>query len=232
MKVIPCLTLCLSSNRVATNMTRFCQEPDEGSQFYFTQMQQSEIVQTKKDFCLMRVVGKYLDSACNLRMGAPKEVQTPGEFRCELCELSAPYTYYGQTPPNSTLIQLLEKAYVMKDPITPDKDKFLIVGFHCSLCTRAVCVVQYKQNKLYFCFIATLSKDMEKRWLLEKKGGKGGSFNPYCSPQQKDCSLFYSKSFCLPCVKENLNAFPLEIKEDMDKRKPQQKSCRKNGYKA
>ncbi|NXR23198.1 CDPF1 protein, partial [Cinclus mexicanus] len=84
---------------------------------------------------------------------------------------------------------LLEKAYVMKVPITPDKDKFLITGSHCSLCSRAVCV-------------------------------------------GTDCSLFYSKSFCLPCVKENLNTFPLEIKEDMDKRKPQQKSCKKNGYKA
>ncbi|KAM7055779.1 LOW QUALITY PROTEIN: cysteine-rich DPF motif domain-containing protein 1 [Acridotheres tristis] len=181
-------------------------------------------------------------------MGAPKEVQTPGEFRCELCELSAPYTYYGQTPPNSTSVVLLEKAYVMKDPITPDKDKFLIVGSHCSLCTRAVCVgklkVQRSKNlskaiekvriiSLYWlCFLLVLDPNMEKRWLLEKKGGKRGSFNPYCSPQQKDCSLFYSKSFCLPCVKENLNAFPLEIKEDMDKRKPQQKSCRKNGYKA
>ncbi|NXX66600.1 CDPF1 protein, partial [Spizella passerina] len=39
----------------------------------------------------------------------------------------------------------------------------------------------------------------------------------------QNCSLFYSKSFCLPCVKENLKAFPLEIQEDTDKRKPQQK---------
>ncbi|NXA70524.1 CDPF1 protein, partial [Mohoua ochrocephala] len=81
----------------------------------------------------------------------------------------------------------LEEAYVMKYPFTPDKDKFLIVGSRCSLCSRAVCV---------------------------------------------DCSLFYSKRFCLPCVKENLKAFPLEIQEDMDKRKRQQKSCKKNGYKA
>ncbi|KAF2979769.1 hypothetical protein EK904_012793, partial [Melospiza melodia maxima] len=46
-----------------------------------------------------------------------------------------------------------------------------------------------------------------------------------------NCSLFYSKSFCLPCVKENLKAFPLEIQEDMDKRKPQQKSCKKTDTK-
>lgn len=40
----------------------------------------------------------------------------------------------------------------------------------------------------------------------------------------QECSLFYSKRFCLPCVNENLKAFPSEIQEDMDKRKPQQKS--------
>ncbi|NXD02961.1 CDPF1 protein, partial [Certhia familiaris] len=75
---------------------------------------------------------------------------------------------------------LLEEACVMKDPFTPDKDKFLITGSHSSLCSRAACV-------------------------------------------GTDYSLFYSKSFRLPCVKENLKAFPLEIQEDMDKRKPQQK---------
>ncbi|NWZ03932.1 CDPF1 protein, partial [Loxia curvirostra] len=79
---------------------------------------------------------------------------------------------------------LLEEACVMKDPFTPDKDKFLIIRSHCSLCSRAVCV-------------------------------------------GTNCSLFYSKSFSLTCVKESLKAFPLEIQEDMDKRKPQQKSCKK-----
>ncbi|NXC08902.1 CDPF1 protein, partial [Orthonyx spaldingii] len=73
---------------------------------------------------------------------------------------------------------LLEESCVMKDPFTPDKNKFLIVGSHCS------CVVEQ-------CVLG--------------------------------CSLFYSKRFCLPCVKENLKAFPLEIQEDTDKRKSQQK---------
>ncbi|XP_053834048.1 cysteine-rich DPF motif domain-containing protein 1 isoform X2 [Vidua macroura] len=124
----------------------------------------------------------------SLKRDAPKEVQTPGEFKCELCELSALYTYYGQTSPNSHSIVLLEEAYVMKDSFTPDKDKFLIIRSHCSLCSRAVCV-------------------------------------------GTDCCLFYSKSFCLPCLKENLKAFPFEIQEDMDKRKPQQKSCKKTDTK-
>ncbi|NXK64096.1 CDPF1 protein, partial [Sylvietta virens] len=79
---------------------------------------------------------------------------------------------------------LLEGVYVMKDPFTPDKDKFLIAGSHCSLCSRAVCV-------------------------------------------GTDCSLFYSNSFCLPCVKENLKAFPLEIQEYMDKRNPSRNPAKK-----
>ncbi|NXA07460.1 CDPF1 protein, partial [Sapayoa aenigma] len=117
-------------------------------------------------------------------MDAPKEVQPAGEFECQLCGLTAPYMYYGPKPPNSGSVVLLEEAYVMKDPFTPDTDRFLILGSHCTLCGRSVCV-------------------------------------------GTDCSLFYSKRFCLPCVKANLKAFPLEIQEDMDKRKPQQKSCKK-----
>ncbi|XP_040553614.1 cysteine-rich DPF motif domain-containing protein 1 isoform X1 [Gallus gallus] len=78
------------------------------------------------------------------------------------------------------LIRILEDSYVMKDPFTPDKEKFLILGSLCSLCRRTVCV-------------------------------------------GAECSLFYTKRFCLPCVNENLQAFPLEIQEDMDKRKPQSK---------
>ncbi|NXD96710.1 CDPF1 protein, partial [Chaetorhynchus papuensis] len=116
-------------------------------------------------------------------MDAPKEVQTPGEFKCELWELSAPYTYYGQMPPNSHLIVLLEEAYIMKDPFTPDRISSSSLGL------IAVCVAE-------------------------------------------QCVLFYSKRFHLPCVKEKLKAFPLEIQEDVDKRKPQQKSCKKNGYEA
>ncbi|XP_055568543.1 cysteine-rich DPF motif domain-containing protein 1 isoform X1 [Falco cherrug] len=122
----------------------------------------------------------------SLKMDASKGVQPTGEFTCQLCGLTAPYIYYGQKPPNTRSIVLLEESYVMKDPFTPDKDKFLILGSHCSLCSRSVCV-------------------------------------------GTECSLFYSKRFCLPCVNENLKAFPLEIQEDMDKRKAQQKSfpCKK-----
>ncbi|XP_043390928.1 cysteine-rich DPF motif domain-containing protein 1 isoform X1 [Chelonia mydas] len=39
-----------------------------------------------------------------------------------------------------------------------------------------------------------------------------------------ECSLFYSKRFCLPCVNENLREFPLEIQQDLEKRKSHSKS--------
>ncbi|XP_057342269.1 cysteine-rich DPF motif domain-containing protein 1 isoform X2 [Manis pentadactyla] len=71
---------------------------------------------------------------------------------------------------------LLEESYVMKDPFTPDKDRFLILGSRCTLCSRLVCV-------------------------------------------GPECSLFYSKRFCLPCVQEHIDAFPQEIRQDLEKRK-------------
>lgn len=35
---------------------------------------------------------------------------------------------------------LLEESYVMKDPFSPDKQHFLILGSRCSACGRLVCV--------------------------------------------------------------------------------------------
>ncbi|XP_039719114.1 cysteine-rich DPF motif domain-containing protein 1-like [Pteropus medius] len=64
----------------------------------------------------------------------------------------------------------------MKDPFTSDKDRFLILGSRCSVCSRLVCV-------------------------------------------GPECSLFYSKRFCLPRVQENIAAFPQEIRQDLQKRK-------------
>nr|XP_045009362.1 cysteine-rich DPF motif domain-containing protein 1 isoform X2 [Jaculus jaculus] len=94
-----------------------------------------------------------------------------GMFECQLCTLSAPYSYVGQKPPNTQAIVLLEESYVMKDPFSPDKAKFLVLGARCSVCRRL------------------------------------------------ECSLFYSKRFCLPCVQENISAFPQEIRQDVEKRR-------------
>ncbi|XP_053318758.1 cysteine-rich DPF motif domain-containing protein 1 [Spea bombifrons] len=107
--------------------------------------------------------------------------QPKGIFECELCRLCIPYTYFGQKPPNTRSVILLEECFVTKDPFTPDKEKFLILGSHCSLCKQVVCV-------------------------------------------GTECSLFYSKRFCLPCVIKHKGEFPQEIQLDVEKRKAQPKS--------
>uniref|UniRef100_A0A3B5JWM7 Cysteine-rich DPF motif domain-containing protein 1 n=1 Tax=Takifugu rubripes TaxID=31033 RepID=A0A3B5JWM7_TAKRU len=61
-------------------------------------------------------------------------------FSCQLCDLRSPYSYYGQKPPNTRAIVLLEECFVTKDPFSPDREKFLILGSECSLCRKRVCV--------------------------------------------------------------------------------------------
>ncbi|XP_023590389.1 cysteine-rich DPF motif domain-containing protein 1 isoform X3 [Trichechus manatus latirostris] len=81
-----------------------------------------------------------------------------------------------RAPKSLPRAHLLEESYVLKDPFTADRDKFLVLGSRCSVCSRLVCV-------------------------------------------GPECSLFYTKRFCLPCVWENIDAFPQEIRQDVDKRK-------------
>ncbi|XP_053574989.1 cysteine-rich DPF motif domain-containing protein 1 [Bombina bombina] len=114
-------------------------------------------------------------------MELDESLQPKGIFECQLCRLSVPYTYFGQKPPNTHSLVLLEESFIMKDPFSPDKDAFLILGSPCSLCNRVVCV-------------------------------------------GTECSLFYAKRFCLPCVLKNKDGFPPEIRQDLDKRKSQSKS--------
>ncbi|XP_075066435.1 cysteine-rich DPF motif domain-containing protein 1 isoform X1 [Mixophyes fleayi] len=75
-----------------------------------------------------------------------------GIFECQLCKLSVPYTYFGQKPPNMKSVILLEECYIMMDPFTPDKEKFLILGSQCSVCKKVVCVdTVLFQNILPYC---------------------------------------------------------------------------------
>ncbi|XP_053506278.1 cysteine-rich DPF motif domain-containing protein 1 [Ictalurus furcatus] len=113
-------------------------------------------------------------------MDATAEAPT-GTFTCELCELSTDYTFYGRKPPNTRAIGLLEDCYGIRDPFTPDRDKFLILGSKCSLCKKTVCV-------------------------------------------GTDCSIFYTKRFCLPCVREHLEQFPEQIRIELKKKKTAWKS--------
>ncbi|XP_023590390.1 cysteine-rich DPF motif domain-containing protein 1 isoform X4 [Trichechus manatus latirostris] len=73
-------------------------------------------------------------------MASEAERRPQGVFECQLCALSAPYSYVGQKPPNTRSVVLLEESYVLKDPFTADRDKFLVLGSRCSVCSRLVCV--------------------------------------------------------------------------------------------
>ncbi|CAB1347385.1 unnamed protein product [Coregonus sp. 'balchen'] len=79
-------------------------------------------------------------------------------FTCHLCSLSTPFTYYGQKPPNTRAIVLLEECFVTKDPFSPDRERFLILGSNCSLCHITVCVGTVR------CLLI-LPKIMNMKWL-------------------------------------------------------------------
>ncbi|KAM5336576.1 cysteine-rich DPF motif domain-containing protein 1 isoform 4-T6 [Glossophaga mutica] len=136
-------------------------------------------------------------------MACEAERRPLGVFECQLCSLTAPYSYVGQKPPNTQSIILLEESFVTKDPFTPDKDRFLILGSRCSICGRLVCVGP-ATTLLWRC---DPGSTWGRRCLGDSRQGL------------QECSLFYSKRFCLPCVQENIHAFPQEIRQDLGKRK-------------
>ncbi|XP_039210521.1 cysteine-rich DPF motif domain-containing protein 1 isoform X1 [Crotalus tigris] len=197
-------------------------------------------------------------------------------FECQLCGLTAPYSYYGHKPPNAYSVTLLEDCYVMmNDPFTPDKDTFLILGAQCSLCHKRVCAgpgpaeqepswpllvgtedsfIGVPKQTSDHCFCANHWREgpdaprmclfmpspasvslAEKscQELLEYKQiasdviGNSQKLWPAVRP---DCSLFYSKRFCLPCVSAHISEFPLEIEEDL-KKKAHSKSSKKGDSK-
>ncbi|XP_055252490.1 cysteine-rich DPF motif domain-containing protein 1 isoform X4 [Moschus berezovskii] len=118
-----------------------------------------------------KIIPELKSSHMPRKMACETEQNPLGVFKCQLCALTAPYSYKGQQPPDCQSVVLLEECYVLRDPFTPDKGRFLIVGSRCSMCGRL------------------------------------------------ECSLFYSKRFCLPCVQDNVDAFPQEIQQDLEKRK-------------
>lgn len=63
-------------------------------------------------------------------------------FTCSKCKFSSSYFYYGKTPPNAKDVGLLESAYVIKDPFTPDTHhrSFICLGSHCSYCSQPICM--------------------------------------------------------------------------------------------
>lgn len=65
--------------------------------------------------------------------------------------VEAPYHSLQLSVPS--LYSLLEESYIMKDPFSSDKARFLVLGSRCSVCGRLVCVspVGTPGDFLFFC---------------------------------------------------------------------------------
>jgi len=61
------------------------------------------------------------------------------EFKCLFCDFVVEYHYFGQKPPFTKDILLLEDCYIMKDPFSTSGG-FICVGGSCSLCRLNVCM--------------------------------------------------------------------------------------------
>jgi hypothetical protein len=118
----------------------------------------------------------------------------PQIFQCSLCPFYAAYDRYDSKYVNessisttknkkdpSITVDLLEKVYLLRDPFVAIKDKdkqdqtkilSLIIGSHCSVCSRPVCV-------------------------------------------NLDCSIFYTRRFCLKCLSKYRDEFPREILDEI-----------------
>lgn len=72
----------------------------------------------------------------------PKEIATEKPmFTCSFCGFECHYEYFGKNPPFSKSVLLLEDAYVLRDPFSPNPGH-LILGGQCCLCSTDICVSQ------------------------------------------------------------------------------------------
>lgn len=70
-----------------------------------------------------------------------RENNAKDSFTCDNCKFSVKYDYFGKKPPFSKTTIVLEDAYIMRDPFT-DESKCIILGSHCAICNRVLCVSQ------------------------------------------------------------------------------------------
>ncbi|XP_055252488.1 cysteine-rich DPF motif domain-containing protein 1 isoform X2 [Moschus berezovskii] len=119
-----------------------------------------------------KIIPELKSSHMPRKMACETEQNPLGVFKCQLCALTAPYSYKGQQPPDCQSVVLLEECYVLRDPFTPDKGRFLIVGSRCSMCGRLVCVGP--ANSLPLCRLGSPPSNINQtksRW--SQKGMRG-----------------------------------------------------------
>ncbi|XP_055252487.1 cysteine-rich DPF motif domain-containing protein 1 isoform X1 [Moschus berezovskii] len=111
-----------------------------------------------------KIIPELKSSHMPRKMACETEQNPLGVFKCQLCALTAPYSYKGQQPPDCQSVVLLEECYVLRDPFTPDKGRFLIVGSRCSMCGRLVCVGPPRGPRGPRCY-KLLGQDVTLAWM-------------------------------------------------------------------
>lgn len=79
----------------------------------------------------------------NIKMAADTSESTAEKltFTCASCGFECNYEYFGKKPPFSKSVVLLEDAFVLRDPFSPNAGH-LTLGGRCCLCTRHICISQ------------------------------------------------------------------------------------------
>ncbi|MEQ2217114.1 hypothetical protein XENOCAPTIV_019884 [Xenoophorus captivus] len=172
----PCIHFSSSTRRVPLNHPSFSDRPGLVDVPLVEQLQES-IIQALR----LHLLANHPDDAFLF----PRLLQKLADLR-ELVTEHAQLVQDIKTTEDTSLHpllqeiyrdMLLEECFVAKDPFSPDKEKFLVLGSTCSVCSMCVC----------------------------------------------DCSLFYTKRFCIECVNKHLGQFPQQIQAELAKKKQSSK---------
>ena len=116
------------------------------------------------------------------------------QFECSICGLCEMCQYLGRKPPfTKHLLEFDEDVFVMIDPFK-------------------VCPCAISQNKAK----SKLFQPRQSRWFSDflVLGGTCAACNVECC---QDCSIYFSKRFCIKCAEFNINEFPKDVQSKIVK---------------
>ena len=116
------------------------------------------------------------------------------QFECSICGLCEMCQYLGRKPPfTKHLLEFDEDVFVMIDPFK-------------------VCPCAISQNEAK----SKLFQPRQSRWFSDflVLGGTCAACNVECC---QDCSIYFSKRFCIKCAEFNINEFPKDVQSKIVK---------------
>ena len=112
------------------------------------------------------------------------------QFECSICGLCEMCQYLGRKPPfTKHLLEFDEDVFVMIDPFK---------------------VNQRTTSKITKKLYRNLFQPRQSRWFSDflVLGGTCAACNVECC---QDCSIYFSKRFCIKCAEFNINEFPKDV---------------------